>query len=290
MISENILLLGTLILFLLVPLDSRAQGDTARATFAGGCFWCMEHPFEKLDGVLEVVSGYTGGDKQNPTYKEVSSGETDHLEAVQILYNPSKVTYNQLLDAFWRQIDPTDPGGQFVDRGEQYTSAIFYHDEVQRAAAEASRQTLTRSGRYDKPIVTRIRKATRFYKAEDYHQDYYKKNPIRYKYYKYGSGRDPYLKKMWADVETTATKWQPGAGYKKPSDPISSGSLAIICLLTVSSFSYRSSSDISMVTFSSACIIICNHIIVHTPTITYIQVCGKCYSTNHYSVISNKTS
>ena len=225
MISENILLLGTLILFLLVPLDSRAQGDTARATFAGGCFWCMEHPFEKLDGVLEVVSGYTGGDKQNPTYEEVSSGETGHLEAVQILYNPSKVTYNQLLDAFWRQIDPTDPGGQFVDRGEQYTSAIFYHDEVQRAAAEASRQTLTRSGRYDKPIVTRIRKATRFYKAEDYHQDYYKKNPIRYKYYKYGSGRDPYLKKMWADVETTATKWQPGAGYKKPSDPELKGKL-----------------------------------------------------------------
>lgn len=169
------------------------------ATFAGGCFWCMEHPFEKLDGVIDVVSGYTGGDLSNPTYKDVSSGKTGHLEAVQITYDPEKIIYEQLLDIFWRQIDPTDAGGSFVDRGIQYSSAIFYHSKEQELEAEKSKEALDKSGTYGKAIVTEIRAFEKFYRAEDYHQDYYKKNPIRYKFYRAGSGRDRYLKKLWGD-------------------------------------------------------------------------------------------
>ena len=168
------------------------------ATFAGGCFWCMESPFESLDGVIEVVSGYTGGGEKDPTYEEVSSGVTGHAEAIQVRYDPSRITYEQLLDFFWRQVDPTDAGGQFVDRGKQYRTAIFYHDDGQRRIAEKSKAALERSGRYDGPVVTEIAPATEFYKAEDYHQDYAQKNPLRYKYYRSGSGRDQYLKKLWS--------------------------------------------------------------------------------------------
>ena len=174
------------------------------ATFAGGCFWCVESDFEKVDGVLQAVSGYTGGHTQNPTYQEVSAGGTGHVEAVQVFYDPEKVTYEQLLDVFWRHVDPTDPGGQFVDRGSQYRTVIFYHNDRQKRLAEASKRALEASGRFDKPIVTEIVKFTKFYKAEDYHQDYYKKNPIRYWYYRYASGRDQFLKRVWGKTATAS--------------------------------------------------------------------------------------
>ncbi|HEX3033826.1 MAG TPA: peptide-methionine (S)-S-oxide reductase MsrA [Thermodesulfobacteriota bacterium] len=187
-----------------------------KATFAGGCFWCMEPPFEKLGGVIEVISGYTGGHKKNPTYKEVSAGGTGHVEAVQVVYDPSKITYAELLDVFWRQIDPTDPNGQFVDRGLQYRSAIFYHKDEQKRLAAESKEELDKSGRYEKPIVTEIIKASEFYKAEEYHQDYYKKNPIRYKTYRYFSGRDQYLEKVWGD-DKMEKKTSETTSYKKLS-------------------------------------------------------------------------
>ena len=177
-----------------------------KATFAGGCFWCIEAPFEKVNGVHSAVSGYTGGKKENPTYKQVSSGFTDHLESVQVTYDPQKISYQQLLEVFWRQFDPTDAGGSFHDRGHHYTSAIFYHNEEQRELAEASKKALAASKRFDKPIVTPIRPATAFYPAEKYHQDYYKKSSFRYKFYRYGSGRDQYLEKVWAaDRATNST-------------------------------------------------------------------------------------
>ncbi len=172
---------------------------TEKATFAGGCFWCMESPFEKLDGVISVISGYTGGSEKNPSYKQVSSGSTGHLESVEITYDPEKVSYEKLLEVFWRQINPTDPGGQFVDRGKQYTTAIFYHNEKQKRLAEKSKEALERSGRFSGKIVTPIRKAGPFYRAEEYHQDYYKVNPLRYRFYRYNSGRDQYLKRVWGD-------------------------------------------------------------------------------------------
>ena len=167
------------------------------ATFAGGCFWCVEADFEKLPGVVKVISGYTGGHQENPTYKEVSSGTTGHVEAVQVYYDPSRVTYEQLLDYFWRHIDPTDPDGSFVDRGSQYRSIIFYGNEEERRLAEKSKETLGKSGRFTKPIATEITPLARFYEAEEYHQDYYRKNPLRYKYYRWGSGRDQFLEKVW---------------------------------------------------------------------------------------------
>lgn len=188
------------------PGKSDAEGNKTtgnkgfeNATFAGGCFWCMVHPFDKMKGVVKVVSGYTGGKTVNPTYEEVSSGTTGSFEAVQITYDPSKITYKVLLDAFWKQIDPTDSGGQFVDRGSQYGTAIFYHNEEQRQLAEESKEELEKSGIFSKPIVTRIIKFTAFYPAEDYHQDYYKKNPVRYELYRLGSGRDTFLKKEWGN-------------------------------------------------------------------------------------------
>jgi len=194
---------------------------TQEATFAGGCFWCTESDFEKIDGVVEVTSGYTGGEKAQPTYQEVSSGGTGHAEAVQIRYDPDKVSYEQLLDVFWRHVNPTDPGGQFVDRGSQYRSAIFYHDEQQKTAAEASKKALAASGVYDgKPIVTEIVPLSRFYPAEDYHQDYYKKNPIRYKTYRFYSGRDKYLKKIWADRQTSQSPSALEGPYAKPADDV----------------------------------------------------------------------
>jgi methionine-S-sulfoxide reductase len=178
---------------------NKQNNTVEKATFAGGCFWCMEHPFEKLDGVIEVISGYTGGEEASPTYEQVSRGSTGHLEAVQITYDPERITYQALLDVYWRQIDPTDAGGSFVDRGAQYKSAIFYHDDKQKELAELSKEELDKSGRYEKPIVTEIRPFSKFYEAEEYHQDYYKKSSLKYQYYRYRSGRDQYLKKIWGD-------------------------------------------------------------------------------------------
>jgi methionine-S-sulfoxide reductase len=168
-----------------------------KATFAGGCFWCMQPPFRKLEGVIEVVSGYAGGKKPSPTYEEVSSGRTGHFEAVQITYDPDKISYETLLDTFWRQIDPTDAGGQFADRGTQYHTAIFYHDDEQKRLAEESRKRLEASGKFKTPIRTEIRPYTTFYPAEEYHQDYDRKNPERYHEYKVLSGREPFIEKTW---------------------------------------------------------------------------------------------
>ncbi len=173
------------------------ETKTARAILAGGCFWCMEHPFEKLPGVISVISGYTGGPQANPSYKQVSAGGTGHAEAVEIRYDPTRISYQELLEVFWMNIDPTDAGGQFVDRGSQYRSAIFTLDAGQQRIAEASKSQLEQTGRFDKPIVTEIVPTDTFYPAEEYHQDYYKKNPIRYKFYRYGSGRDSFLDKVW---------------------------------------------------------------------------------------------
>ena len=167
------------------------------AAFAGGCFWCTESDFEKVDGVIEVISGYTGGNQKDPTYRQVSAGTTGHAEAIMVTYDPEKVSYETLLEIFWKHVDPTDPGGQFADRGLQYRTAIFYSDDHQKQLAEASKKALDRSGRFDRPVVTEIVKLETFYPAETYHQDYYKKNPIRYKLYRHGSGRDQFLKKTW---------------------------------------------------------------------------------------------
>lgn len=176
-----------------------------RATFAGGCFWCMEPPFEKTAGVTEVISGYTGGHKTNPTYEEVSSGTTGHLEAVQVTYDPAKVTYGALLEIFWRNIDPTNPIGQFADHGEQYKPAIFYHDDAQKRLAEESKKRLQASGKFKKPIVVEIRKAAEFYPAEEYHQDFYKKSAEHYKRYRIGSGRERFLNETWGGEEVPSS-------------------------------------------------------------------------------------
>ncbi|HZG18317.1 MAG TPA: peptide-methionine (S)-S-oxide reductase MsrA [Candidatus Bathyarchaeia archaeon] len=170
-----------------------------KATFAGGCFWCMVKPFDEQPGIIQVVSGYTGGHVENPTYEQVCSEETGHYEAVQITFDPSIFPYTKLLDIFWQQIDPTDAAGQFHDRGGSYRTAIFTHSEEQRQQAEASKRALEESRRFDKPIVTEILPAGHFYPAEEYHQDYYKKNPVRYELYRKGSGRDAYIKKHWRD-------------------------------------------------------------------------------------------
>ncbi|MEN2467535.1 peptide-methionine (S)-S-oxide reductase MsrA [Ornithinibacillus sp. JPR2-1] len=168
-----------------------------KATFAGGCFWCMVKPFDQWDGVHAVVSGYTGGHVENPTYEEVKTGTTGHYEAVEITFDPSIISYNEILEVYWRQIDPTDAGGQFQDRGEQYRTAIFYHDEEQKAQAEASKQALAESGRFQKPIVTEILPAVTFYPAEDYHQDFYKKSETEYKEDRAKSGRDEFIEENW---------------------------------------------------------------------------------------------
>jgi peptide methionine sulfoxide reductase msrA/msrB len=191
---------------------TKKSGKVEKATFAGGCFWCLEPPYEKMDGVFEVISGYTGGDEVNPTYKEVSRGKTGHVESVQISYDPARITYQELLDIFWRQIDPTDAEGQFVDRGPHYRTAIFYHDDEQKRLAELSREAISKTGRYDAPIVTSVREIKEFYRAEEYHQDYYKKNPYRYKFYRYRSGRDQYLKGIWGKENDKKVTFQ------KPSD------------------------------------------------------------------------
>jgi peptide-methionine (S)-S-oxide reductase len=178
------------------------ENGEAVATFAGGCFWCMEPPYDELDGVIATVSGYTGGSKVDPTYEEVSTGGTGHTEAVRITYDPAKMSYERLLEVFWRNVDPLDAGGQFCDRGDQYRTGIFVHDEEQRRLAEASKQALTDSGRFQQPIVTEIVAAGAFYPAEDYHQDYYEKNPIRYKFYRWNCGRDARLTQLWGDAAT----------------------------------------------------------------------------------------
>ena len=213
-----------------VNLQSTSQKKTDRpdratreqlATFAGGCFWCMEGPFEEVEGVTAVISGYTGGETVNPTYSQVSSGRSSHAEAIQIHFDPEKVSYDDLLQIFWRQINPTDSGGQFVDRGSQYRSEIYFHDEAQQKAAQSSKTALASSGRFSRPIVTAVTPYSKFYSAEDYHQDYYKTNPRRYKNYRRGSGRDPYLEKTWgADRkhEIKAIKIGATVEHFKPSD------------------------------------------------------------------------
>ncbi|WP_156925399.1 peptide-methionine (S)-S-oxide reductase MsrA [Nitratidesulfovibrio termitidis] len=174
---------------------STTTGTTATAVFAGGCFWCMEKPFDQLDGVLDTTSGYTGGNVNNPTYKQVSSGVTGHAESLRVTYDPAKVSYETLLDVFWRNVDPLDAGGQFCDRGNQYRSAIFVANAAQHNAAEASKKAI--EARLGKPVATSIEDASIFWPAEDYHQDYYRKNPIRYAYYRTGCGRDRRLEQVW---------------------------------------------------------------------------------------------
>jgi peptide-methionine (S)-S-oxide reductase len=194
---------GSIALSLLLSLgalaSARGQGSepqrSAVATFAGGCFWCVEADFDKVDGVISTTSGYTGGRTANPTYEQVSHGGTGHAESVEIVYDPAKVSYKKLLDVFWHNIDPLAKDRQFCDHGDQYRSAIFYHDEEQRALAEASKAEVEK--RFEQPVATQIVPAGPFYKAEEYHQDYYKKNPIRYKFYRYNCGRDARLEELW---------------------------------------------------------------------------------------------
>jgi methionine-S-sulfoxide reductase len=186
-----------LLMGLIVGGVSMADAEIMKATFAGGCFWCMQPPYEKLKGVVKVTVGYTGGHTKNPTYEEVCAGHTGHAEAVEIEYDTKQVTYQQLLDVFWKNIDPTTLDAQFADRGDQYRTAIFYHSPEQKKLAELSKEELQKSGKFDGPIVTEIVPAPAFYPAEDYHQQYYKKCPLRYKVYRAGSGREDYLKRMW---------------------------------------------------------------------------------------------
>ncbi len=200
------------------PMENPAYLQTA--TFAGGCFWCTEADFAKRDGVVEVISGYTGGQKENPTYEEVCSGKTGHLEAVQIRFDPEKISYNQLLDFFWRSVDPTDAGGQFVDRGSQYRPAIFYHDAEQKRLAQASKEALNASGRFAKPIATEILPAPKFYPAEAYHQKYFKTCPLKYQSYRSHSGRDQFIEKAWGRDSQPAPATPAASGqartYSKP--------------------------------------------------------------------------
>lgn len=188
------------------------QSGYELATFAGGCFWCMVTPFEELPGIVSIVSGYTGGHKENPTYEEVCAGNTGHYEAVQIAFEPDRFPYRKLLELFWQQIDPTDSGGQFHDRGQSYKTAIFYHNEEQHQAALASKEEVAASGRFDKPIVTEILPAATFYPAEEYHQNYHKKNPAHYKRYRKGSGRENFIEQHWSrplDPESLKEKLTP---------------------------------------------------------------------------------
>ena len=187
------------LLGLMAGAPATAQTSAAKATFAGGCFWCVEEAFEKVDGVVSAVSGYTGGRVPNPTYEQVSDGGTGHAEAVEIAYDPAKVTYEQLLQVFWHNIDPVAVDRQFCDHGRQYRSAIFYHGEDQRRAAEASKRAIEESKRLDRPIATEIVAAGPFYPAEEYHQGYYEKNPIRYKFYKWNCGRAQRLEQIWGE-------------------------------------------------------------------------------------------
>lgn len=194
--------------------------ELAIATFAGGCFWCTESDFEKLPGVTEVISGYSGGTVANPTYGQVSSGGTGHIETVQVHYDPSIISYEGLLQSLWRQIDPTDGKGQFVDRGLQYRPAVFYHNPEEKRLAEESLQQLAASGRYKKPMAVELIEFKTFYPAEDYHQDYHVRNPIRYNYYRYRSGRDQYLQATWGDDLKHDYSQYSNSPYKKPADAV----------------------------------------------------------------------
>ena len=204
----------------------KAPKQSAVATFAGGCFWCVEADFEKIDGVIEAVSGYAGGNEPNPTYKEVSAGKTGHAEAVQVFFNPSSVSYSFLLETFWKHVDPTDPGGQFVDRGPHYRSIIFYHDHEQKRLAKQSLEHLESSGIFKEKIITEIKPLKKFYKAEKYHQNYYKNHSIRYRYYRYNSGRDQFLRKIWDNnkwefkVSKMNLKTKQETIFEKPSDKV----------------------------------------------------------------------
>lgn len=191
----SLVLIGVWFGFVGIPSAAEVEIEMKKALFAGGCFWCMEKPFEELEGVIEATSGYTDGKTENPTYKNYAAG--GHVEAVEISYDSEKISYEKLLEVFWRQIDPTDSGGQFVDRGHAYTSAVFYFDDEQKRLAEESKAKLEKQGIFKKPIVTPIVPASVFFPAENYHQDYYKKNPIRYWYYRKGSGRDKFLDSVW---------------------------------------------------------------------------------------------
>ena len=177
--------------------EKTMEKKTETATLAGGCFWCMQPPFDKLKGVIKTTAGYTGGHTKNPSYEEVCGGDTGHLEAVEVVYDPAQISYEQVLDAFWRSIDPTDPGGQFADRGEQYKTAIFYHDDAQKRVAEASKKKLQASGVFNRPIAVELRPAAPFYPAEEHHQKYYCKRPAHYNAYKTGSGREGFLEGIW---------------------------------------------------------------------------------------------
>lgn len=190
-------LLFAIVLALCAP--ALAQQKTEKATFAGGCFWCMEPPFDEVDGVVSTTSGYTGGGVENPTYEQVSSGGTGHAEALRVEYDPAKVSYRELLDVFWRNVDPLAKNRQFCDVGEQYRSAIFYHGEEQHRLAEETKRAIEASGRFDRPVATEIVPAGEFWPAEDYHQDYYRKNPIRYKFYSFNCGRERRLRELWGE-------------------------------------------------------------------------------------------
>ena len=218
--------------------QEKDNSNLAVATLAGGCFWCVESTFEKLNGVEEVVSGYTGGTTENPTYYDVGGGKTGHTEAVQVFYDPEIISFEGLLHYFWREIDPTDAAGQFVDRGSMYRPGIFYHNESEKAIAEASRDALAASGRYSKPIAVEITALDTFYEAEDYHQDYYKKSPLRYNVYRRGSGRDHYLQQVWGqdlharfpghatEKESRASQLPSHPKYKKPEDTVLKSTLS----------------------------------------------------------------
>lgn len=202
----GVLLLAPTIAYRTISGPCAGAAETATATFAGGCFWCMQPPFENLPGVLSTTVGYTGGHTKNPTYEDVSAGGTGHAESIQIVYDPNKISYEQLLDVFWHNVDPLTADGQFCDHGAQYRSAIFVHDDEQRRLAEASKQRLQASGRFDRPIVTEIVQASAFYPAEAYHQMYHEKNPVRYSYYRWNCGRDQRLKALWGNPSASTTR------------------------------------------------------------------------------------
>lgn len=207
--------------------DQEPGKKLMKATFAGGCFWCMQPPFRMLDGVVDVVSGYAGGKEENPSYEEVSRGTTGHLESVQVTYDPEKISYETLLDVFWKQIDPTDRAGQFADKGSQYRTAIFYHDDEQKGLAEASKKKLDASGKFTRPVATEIRPYTNFFPAEEYHQDYDKKNPERYRQYKVYSGRGPFIEKMWGKPHSVRVYSVPGcAGCRAVKEYLTSKHIA----------------------------------------------------------------
>ncbi len=197
MMRSAAVLAASMLLSLSAPAQQKPPAGAEIATFAGGCFWCMEPPYDAIPGVISTTSGYIGGQKKNPTYEEVSTGRTGHTEAVQVVYDPNKVSYQKLLEVFWPNIDPTTPNAQFCDHGSQYRSGIFYHGDEQKRLAEASKREVERTKRFREPIVTEITAATMFYPAEEYHQDYYKKNPVRYKFYRANCGRDHRLEQLW---------------------------------------------------------------------------------------------